>query len=155
MLDVVSYIPKANKYAFVWGRHNDNESDVKTVVDLVHFILRAKLRDFRKEDGEIVSAVLELAISNELYTRLSGKSRYLDGESYLKTLKRQLYPYWLMYLGADKEDLVKYMRRDSIAFDINCYTIEPELRKVDLYDFIDFCAKNKKYIARISEQEVI
>lgn len=155
MLDVVSYIPKANKYAFVWGRHNDNESDVKTVIDLVHFVLRAKLGDFRKEYRDIVDAVLELAITNELYTRLSGKSRYLDGNSKLKALKRKLYPYWLMYLGADKEDLVKYMRRDSIAFDINCYTVEAELKKVDLYDFIDFCIKNRKYISRISEKEVI
>ena len=133
MLDVVSYVPKANKYAVVWGRHNDNESDIRTIIDIVAFIVKAKLGGYRKENSDIVNAILELAFTNELYTRLSGKSKYLDGSSNLKPIRRMLYPYWLMYLGAEKEDLVKYMRRDSIAFDINCYTIEHQLKKIDLY----------------------
>ena len=67
----------------------------------------------------------------------------------MKVLKKQLYPYWLMYMGADREDLVSYMMRDQIAFDFEKYPIEIGLRKVDLYSFIDFCCNNQKYIIRL------
>ena len=67
----------------------------------------------------------------------------------LRVLRRQLYPYWLMYLGCDVEELISHMMRDQIAFDIDKYTIERGLKTVDLYGFIDFCCKNQKYIIRL------
>ena len=36
-------------------------------------------------------------------------------------LNKQIYPYWLMYLGIKKEDMVKYMMRDKIAFEVKKY----------------------------------
>ena len=54
-----------------------------------------------------------------------------------------------MYLGAiEKEELVSYMMRDKIAFDIDKIRIEKELKEIDLYGFIDFCCKNQKYILK-------
>ena len=60
-----------------------------------------------------------------------------------------------MYLGCDKEELVSYMMRDQIAFDIDKYTIERGLRKVNIYDFIDFCCRNQKYIIRLDDLNIV
>ena len=35
-----------------------------------------------------------------------------------------------MYLGADREELVSYMMRDQMPFDIDRYPVEKELRNV-------------------------
>ena len=118
-------------------------------------VLKNEIKGIQKEYKEIVQAVLELAIHNELYTRISGKSNHLEGDNTLAFLKRQIYPYWLMYLGCDKEDMTHYMMRDQIAFDIDNYTIEKALKKIDLLEFIKFCIKNQKYIVRINNLEII
>lgn len=77
------------------------------------------------------------------------------GDPTLKFLKKQIYPYWLMYLGATEDTLTKYMMRDKIAFDIEEYKIEEELSKIDLIGFIDFCIRNQKQILRIDDLEII
>ena len=56
-----------------------------------------------------------------------------------------------MYQGADREELVSFMMRDKMPFDIDKYPIEKELRKVDLRGFIDFCCTNQKYIIKLNE----
>ena len=146
LLDTTTFLPKANNRAFVWGRHDDTESDLKTLIDMIYFIVNNELSDFDKENIDIVGAIIELAIKNELYTKLSGKSKYREGSEKYKNMKKQLYPYWLMYLGADKEEMLSYMMRDSIAFDLDKYVVEKELKKLDLLDFIRFCIRSKKHI---------
>lgn len=141
-----------------WGFKKDLEDKIMTLTNIIYTLVKAEMSEFEKEYRdykEIVQAILELAIHNELYTRLSGKSNYLDGDQTLTFLKRQIYPYWLMYLGCDREDMTHYMRRDNVAFDIENYTIETELKKVTLYEFIRFCIKNQKYIIRINNLEII
>lgn len=155
LLDTTIFMPKVNEKAFVWGRHNDTESDVKTLVDMIFFIVSNELKDFDADGCDIVNAIVELAIKNELYTSLTGKSKYREGNDKLRHLKNQLYPYWLMYLGADKNEMLNYMMRDNIAFDLDKYTIETELKKIDLIDFIRFCIKNRKYILGKSENQFI
>ena len=155
LLDTTSFVPKVNDKAFVWGRHNDTESDVKTIVDMIGFIVTNELNNITFEDKSIVKAIIELAITNELYTNLVGKSKYREGDEKIRNLKNQLYPYWLMYLGADKEEMLNYMMRDSIAFDLDKYTIETELKKVDLIDFIHFCINNKKHILNKNQNQFI
>ena len=146
LLDTTSFIPKANNRAFVWGRHNDTESDLKTLIDMIYFVLSNELSDFDKENKDIVNAIIELAIKNELYTKLSGKSKYREGSEKLRGIKRQIYPYWLMYLGANKEEMLNYMMRDNLAFDLDKYAVEKELKKIDLLDFMRFCIRSKKHI---------
>ena len=148
-------ISKTTKTSIGWGFKKDTEDQYKTLYNILYTLIKNEVGDFEKEYKEIVQAILELAIHNELYTRLVNNSNYLEGDHTLMYLKRQIYPYWLMYLGCDREDMTHYMMRDKIAFDIDNYTMETALKKVDLYEFIRFCIKNQKHIIRINNLEII
>ena len=150
-IDVVEFIKSNPKKNLSWGKKDTENNLLEALIHILYTILKYEIGDFQKENSEIVTAILDLAITNELYTRIIGVSKYSLGYKKLRLLRRQLYPYWLMYLGCDKEELVTYMMRDQIAFDIDKYTIEKGLRKVDLYGFIDFCCKNQKYIIRLDD----
>ncbi len=138
-----------------WGYRKDLEDKIMTLTNIIYTLVNNEINQFEKEYKEIVQAVLELAIHNELYTRISGTSNHLSGDKTLSFLKRQIYPYWLMYLGCDKEDMTHYMMRDQIAFDIDDYNIEKALKKINLLEFIKFCIKNQKHIVRINSLEII
>lgn len=154
ILDTTS--PKDSKVStIILGKKVTMDTTIKFLVELVFQILKKELTDYKVEYKEIVEAVLELAILNELPTRLTGRSHYLTGEATLNYLKRQIYPYWLMYLGADKEEMMNFMMRDKIAFDIDKYPYEKELKKKNILQFIDFCIRNQKYIVKIHELEII
>ena len=60
-----------------------------------------------------------------------------------------------MYLGATKEEMLEYMMRDKIAFEIDKYTFERQLKNVDLKEFISFCIRNQRHIIKIKEIEII
>ena len=126
-------------------------NDVEALLEMVYIVLRKELKGFNEENREIVEAVIELAVLNELGTRITKKSCYLVGRSEYQLLKRQIYPYFLMYLGVDRDDLVSYMRRDGIIFDQSSYTNEVKLRKINLKEFINFCINNKKIILRLDK----
>lgn len=138
-----------------WGRYADQQNYCEALISIISHIVKKELQDYRPDYKEIVKAVIELAIDNELATRLLGKSVYLRGDASLKFLKRQIYPYWLMYLGISKENLLSYMKRDHMAFDLDKYTYEKQLRKLDLKGFIDFCITHQKHIVKINELEII
>ena len=151
-IDNVEYLKKNPKKNIVWGKKEDTEDGLKAMIRILFTIMRYEIGDYQTINREIVSAIIDLLISNEIYSRLSGKSKYEEGIKKLKLLKRQIYPYWLMYQGcATKEDLVSRMMKDQVAFDIDKYTIEKALAKVDFYGFIDFCCKNQKYIIRLND----
>ncbi len=154
ILDAVECISKKDVHSIAMGKREDIKSSKRAMMHLVYYILKSEIADYQSEYKEIVQAVLELAIQNEFYTRISGESHYLEGDPTLKFLKRQIYPYWLMYMGADKPAMLNYMMRDKIVFDVDKYTIEKELAKVDLYRFIDFCIKNQRFILKINELEL-
>ncbi len=149
-IDVIEYVKSNPKKNISWGKSGIDDV-LEILVNIIYMIIRCEIGDFQKENKEITTAIIDLAITNELYTRISGISKYSLGNRKLKLLRRQIYPYWLMYLGCDREELVTYMMRDQIAFDIDKYTIEKGLKKVDLYGFIDFCCKNQKYIIRLDD----
>ena len=138
-----------------WGRREDLTYPSEAIISLLNCIVQKELQDFQVEYKEIVQAVIELAINNELATRLYGKSVYLRGDPSLKFLKRQIYPYWLMYLGVSKAEIINYMVRDNIAFDTDKYPYEKQLASLDLLAFIEFCIKNQRHIIKISELEII
>ena len=157
LLDIIdaSFISTHSINNIILGKKIDNKDKNKLIVDLVYEIIKKQTDNFKPEYKEIVQAVIELAILNEFSTRLDNRSHYLTGDSTLSFLKRQIYPYWLMYLGADSSEMLDYMTRDKIAFDIDKYTYEKQLKKVDLLQFIDFCIRNQKYIIKINELEII
>ncbi len=152
-LDVLD-INNSKKNALVLGKKYCTTDANKLLSEIIFKIVTKEVGDYNSKYKEIVQAVLELAILNELATSLSGYSYYLSGDDSLSFLKRRIYPYWLMYLGVKKENMAKYMSRDKIAFDIDKYTFERQLAKVDLYQFIDFCIRNQKLILKIEEFEV-
>ena len=137
----------------VFGLTSDGTN--KIIIDLLYEILKRETRNYNSKHRNIVKAVIKLAILNELPTRLNKRSHYLTGSSARDNIKRQIYPYWLMYLGATKEDMLEYMMRDKIAFDIDKYTFEKQLSKVDLLEFINFCIRNQKHIIKTNDLELI
>ncbi len=138
-----------------WGTKKDLKDPHRTITNIFKYILKNEINDFEKKYIDIINAILELAIDNELYTRLSGKSNYLEGDNSLTYLKKQIYPYFLMYLGCSKEDFPRYMMRDGITFDIDKYEVEEELKKLNLFEFIEFCIRNQFRIVRINQLEIL
>ena len=154
-LDNVEYLKKNPKKNIVWGKKEDTEDGLKAIIRVLFTIIKYEIGDYQGTNREMVSAIIDLLVTNEIYTRVSTFSKYEEGIKKLRLLRKQLYPYWLMYLGCDKEDMTHYMMRDQIAFDIDNYTIEKALKKIDLLEFIKFCIKNQKYIVRINNLEII
>lgn len=138
-----------------WGNRSDLNDPELTLTNIIYYIIKSEIGDFGKNYKEFVDVILELAIQNELYTRISGTSSYLKGDKTLSFLKRQIYPYWLMYLGCEKEDFPRYMMRDGIPFEIDRYAVDKTLKKMNLLDFIEFCIHNQKRIVRINQLEII
>lgn len=144
-----------NATSIGWGNRKDLKNPPLTMTNIIYYIVKNELGNFGKEYKEIVDVVMELAISNELYTRISGTSSYLKGDETLTFLKRQIYPYWLMYLGCEKEDFPRYMMRDGISFEIDRYVFDESLKRMNLREFIEFCIANQKRIIRINHLEII
>lgn len=140
-------------FNIAWGKKNDTDDALYTILQIMYHILKNRVKYEEKLDREIACAILELAILNECYTRLD-KSNYLTGSKILIPLKRELYPYFLMYLGHDLEDTTTYMMRDNIAFDIERYTNEVQLRTLDIFAFIDFVVRNKKHILKLKKEAI-
>lgn len=113
---------------------------------LVYKIIKNEIYKLKTEEKDILDVVIELAITNELYTRVTKESKYKIGKKDLRDLKEKIYPYWLMYLGVSLEDFDKYMVRDNIFFDKTNYKYEKILKTIDIYSFIAFLVKNKKAI---------
>ena len=115
---------------------------------LIYKIIKNEMNKLKTDERDIVDAVVELAITNELYTRVSKESKYKIGKKELRDLKEKIYPYWLMYLGIELEDFDKYMIRDNIFFDKNKYKYQKILRTIDIYSFIAFLIKNRRIIIK-------
>ena len=92
-----------------WGMMNDQNDGELAIISIISHTLRKELKDYETDYQEIVDGVVELAIGNELATRIKGKSYYLKGDNSLKFLKKQIYPYFLMYLGSNKDEMINYM----------------------------------------------
>ena len=121
---------------------------------LMYKIIKNDLNNIKTSERDIVDAVAELALTNELYTRVTEESKYSMGKKNLRSLKEKIYPYWLMYLGVKQEDMQKYMIRDNIFFNINDYTYDSHLGYVDLVTFIGFIIKNKRKVLRIRTVQI-
>ncbi len=156
-LDVIGMkIPKSRRVnTITWGNRVDSDNYTLAIINIIEHIVRKELANYKSEYKDIVDAIIELAIDNELTSRTLNKSVYLRGDSSLKYLKRQLYPYFLMYLGYSKEEILNRMMEDKIIFELDKYTFERQLATVDLKTFINFCIKNQKHILKIKELEII
>ena len=151
----VTEVKNAKVNTSVWGKKFTEEDPLKTITKLVFEIVKKELKHYQEDYKDIVEAIVELAIINEFATRMSSKSHYLTGDNTLKFLKKQIYPYWLMYLGVEEDEISNYMARDNILYDTFKYPYERQLKKFDLYSFIDFCIRNQRHIVKIDELEII
>ena len=106
--------------------------------------------------NELLKAVLELSIINEMGNRMGNKNAYSLGDPNLSLIKMQLYPYWLMYLGyTDKEDILNRMIKDHVAFDITKYEIDRSIKKYSLKKFLEYCYENRNKILSLSNIKII
>ena len=156
-LDVIGMsVPKSRRVnTITWGNRIDSDNYTIAIINIIEHILRKELANYKSEYKDIVNAIIELAIDNELASRTLKRSVYLRGDKSLKYLKCQIYPYFLMYLGYSKEEILNRMMEDKIIFELDKYTFERGLATVDLKTFIDFCIKNQRHILKISELEII
>lgn len=156
-LDVIGMDVSKNRRVntITWGNRDDSNNYTLAIINIIEHIVRKELANYQSEYKDIVDAIIELAIDNELASRTLKKSVYLRGDNSLKYLKRQLYPYFLMYLGYSKEEILNRMMEDKIIFELDKYTFEKGLATVDLKAFINFCIKNQRYILKIKELEII
>lgn len=136
-----------------WGKKSDLEDKLFTIVSIIKESLATQISYTEEQDRNIANAILELAVLNECYTRLA-KSNYLAGSKDLVKLKKELYPYFLMYLGNNLEDTTPFMMRDNMAFDMEKYTNEVQLRNLNIFEFIDFIVRNQRPILKIKKETV-
>ena len=141
--------------SLIIGREIDSKNPFSILYDINYEIADKNIKIYKEEVSTFKKAILELAVYNEYATRLTGRSFYQSGSPSLSSLKRFLYPYWLMYLGVPQEEFFHYMMRDKIVFEVEKYAYEKELKKMSIEEFIDFCIRNKRYIVREKKEEVI
>ena len=148
-------IPNKDIKTIILGKKIPEEEPNKIIFLLLEAILKKEINKYKDIDKNIANAIIEMAIENELATNISNISHYWTSEEKLLSIKRQIYPFWLMYLGISKEEMPKYMNRDKIAFDVNKFPYEKDLKNLDITDFIDFCNQKKKRIIREEQLELI
>ena len=136
------------KGSMVLGKPIDTKNPLLLLYEITMNIVMNNIKVYDEKHKEFKKAIVELAVLNEYATKLNNRSCYLSGNPSLLSLKRWIYPYWLMYLGIPKEEFQNYMMRDKISFDMEKYAYEKELKKMNLEEFIDFCIRNQKYIIR-------
>ena len=133
--------------SLIWGSDKD-KYDALTI--MLFTIVKGKYGNMYSESKEIVDAILELAVINEIGKKLDNIESYELGNPTLKIIKRQIYPFWLMYLGYDtKETILNKMMEDKIAFDMDRYPIDKKMKKISIEEFISFCVKNSKHILKL------
>ncbi|MBQ8891915.1 MAG: hypothetical protein IJ068_03515 [Bacilli bacterium] len=142
-MEIIEYY---NNHSILWGSDRDKYDALRV---LMLTIIKGIIKE-DKEHKEIIDSIIELAGINEMGQKLGGVDSYSEGNPSLKVIKRQIYPFWLMYLGYDtKESILDKMILDKIGFDIDNYPIDKNMKKMDLQEFTDFCIKNSKHILKL------
>ena len=147
-LEIVEYNNEFN--ALIWGSEKD-KYDVLTIslTTITRGIIKSSI-DYQS-NKEIINSVLELSIINEIGKRISKSSTYELGDPTLKLIKRQIYPFWLMYLGFNqKETILNKMIDDRIGFDLEKYPLDKSIKKLNIRTFIEYCIKNSRNILKLN-----
>ncbi len=144
----LNVINHSQKDKLIVGKQLEKNEPLRILIDINLSIAKNHLKKYKGEYENIKKTILELAVQNEYATRLLGRSCYQTGDPKLSSIKKWLYPYWLMYLGVSKEEFFSYMMRDKIVFEVEEYIYEPELKKMDIEEFIEFCIRNQRYIIK-------
>ena len=144
-MEVIEYNEGYNN--LIWGSDKD-KYDVMVILLLT--IIKGKYGNMYPDSNDIVNAIIELAVINEIGKKLDNLDSYQLGNPTLKIIKRQIYPFWLMYLGYNtKEEILDKMMEDKIAFDLDKYPIDKQMKRMDIQEFLSFCVKNSKHILKL------
>ena len=144
-MEIIDYNESTN--TIIWGSDKD-KYDVLTILLLT--IMKGKYGSIYTDSTEVVDSIIELAVINEIGGKLENIDSYELGNPTLRIIKRQIYPFWLMYLGYNtKEDLLDKMMEDKIAFDLDKYPIDKKMKNLSIEEFISFCVKNSKHILKL------
>lgn len=144
-LEVIEYIDDSN--SIIWGSDKD-KYDALTVMLLT---ITKGIVNVNHDYEDICKSILELSIVNEIGERISHSHTYELGDPILKVVKRQIYPFWLMYLGYnEKQTILNKMIEDKVGFDLDKYPLDKNMKKLNLQQFMDFCVKNSKHILKIN-----
>jgi len=148
-LEIGEYLKEAK--SLVWGSEKDKyDVLIMMLTNITRGLLKESDIDYAN-NREIVDSVIELAITNEIGKRITKKDGYELGNPILKLIKRQLYPFWLMYLGyVEKETLLNKMIEDKIGFDLDKYPIDKNIKKLNIKTFTEYCIKNSKNILKLN-----
>ena len=137
--------------SLVWGSEKDKYDVLTVCLSLITKGLLIESEPSFQNNKEILNSIVELSVVNEIGKSLSNSFNYELGNPVLKIIKRQIYPYWLMYLGyTDKEKLLNKMIDDKIGFDLEKYPLDCSLRKMNLKVFIEYCIKNSRNILKLN-----
>ena len=147
-LEVTDIVNVDKSKIIIYGSTSEN-----LIMNLVYKILFSELES--ASNSNMVNACLELILKNEIPTRISGVSHYLDGKSKYASLKKQIYPYFLMYMNVPKDKFYDYMKRDGIIFNVNSFPYNEALKNMNIFSFIDFCIKNVTQIIKIDDSEIL
>lgn len=144
-MDMLEYKEINNNNYILIGKPKAS-SETGFILNLVSLCTEAIL-NIDNEKKAVEKAVLDLAINNELKLRLDEEASYNTGD--IMNGAKVLYPYFLMYLGADDvESLVALMMRNRLGFEAEKYQMEPQLKKINIKAFIDFCYNNWNHLVK-------
>ena len=137
--------------SLVWGSEKDKYDVLTVCLSLITKGLLIDSDPSFQNNKEILNSIVELSVVNEIGKSLSNSFNYDLGNPVLKIIKRQIYPYWLMYLGyTDKEKLLNKMIDDKIGFDLEKYPLDRSLKKMNLKVFTEYCIKNSRNILKLN-----
>ena len=135
----------------VWGSEKDKYDVLTIFLSLITKGILLKNNSSFDNSKEILNSIIELSIINEIGKSISKNFNYDLGNPVLKIIKRQIYPFWLMYLGyTDKERILNKMIDDKIGFDLEKYPLDRSLKKMNLELFTNYCIKNSRNILKLN-----
>lgn len=148
-LEICEYVRDSK--SLIWGSEKDKYDVLTMILEAVTKGLLIIENINYQNNREIVDSILELSIINEIGKRISKNLTYDLGDPVLKLIKRQIYPFWLMYLGYnDKEKVLNKMIDDRIGFDLDKYPIDKNMKKLNIKTFTEYCIKNSKNILKLN-----
>ena len=147
--EITEYLRDVN--SLVWGSEKDKYDVLTIFLSLITKGLLIKSNDNFTNNKEILNSIVELSVVNEIGKSISKNFNYDLGNPVLKIIKRQIYPFWLMYLGyTDKERILNKMIDDKVGFDLEKYPLDRSLKKMNLIVFTEYCIKNSRNILKLS-----
>lgn len=147
--EITEYMRDVN--SLIWGSEKDKYDVLTIFLSLITKGILIKSNDSFQNNKEILNSIIELAVVNEIGKSISKSFNYDLGNPVLKIIKRQIYPFWLMYLGfTDKERILNKMIDDKVGFDLEKYPLDRSLKKMNLIVFVEYCIKNSRNILKLN-----